>query len=233
MKPSTIRIICAIGSISAAFGCTPPAARAPESQQSTVSVPSLTAISQGTETQERGGLVLQLVSSSFEVKDSPKATCTKQEAFLVQNNQYPYEIKTEPQFTVFPAVVEFKLKVTNHTTQVLKLAGTAFKFVAGDKELHLDDSQLAAFSDTILRPNDTKEFTLKGPSWAGLPKETPMGFSIFSIPTETDEAGNVKKKENFDWTFNYKLTDVQKNAAITYESVKMTSAEAQSRCENI
>lgn len=210
--------------------CKPPVAKEPEVAKASVSVPTFSPVTEGTETQDRGGMVVQLAPPAFEVVNDSKTTCAQQQALIVQNNQYPYEIKTEPSFAVSPQNIEFNLKFTNHTQKILKLGGTDFKFVVSDKEVALDGSQLKSITDATLRPNDTKEFRILGPAWSTVPKDATVGLSIFNVPTEADDAGNVKKTENFDWTFNYRLSEVQKEGKITYESVNMTADEARNRC---
>ncbi|MEY4545865.1 MAG: hypothetical protein RL685_2060 [Pseudomonadota bacterium] len=63
----------------------------------------------------------------------------------------------------------------------------------------LETGPTTEFGNGVLRPNDTKDFSIQGPAWDSLPRKATIGLSMFDLPTAFDEAGNVTKKENFDW----------------------------------
>jgi hypothetical protein len=204
--------------------------KAPEPTQLTVKVPKFAPIKEGSETQDRGGVVVQMEPPLFNIDRTTKTTCTQQQEMLVTNGQYLYEVRETPQYSVSPPNADFKIKVTNHSTQVLKLAGTIFKLVLDGKEVALDQAGYKTFTDGILTPNEAKEFTVPGPRWDSLPESATVSFQIFSLPVAFDDAGNVTKRDNFDWTFAFKVEPTQKDDQIKIESVRMTNEQKQARC---
>jgi len=213
------------------LGCSLLGPKAPPSTSSKVLVllPSFRSAVQGTETQDRRSIVVQVAPPLFELKPDTQTSCTQQVAIIVQNNQYPYDVNQVTGYAAAPKNIEFRMKVANRTSKILKLAGTMFKFVVDDKEVPLVRSE-DVVKDAILRPNDTKEFLIVGPEWKGLPKQATVGFSAFGVPTEFDDAGNVKKTENFDWTFEYQVGSVEKDVRVTHTTEYMTALAATDRC---
>lgn len=174
--------------------------------------------------------MLQLAPATFELKEGTRTICTP-EYVADEGSVISYAVEHGPEYTVTPSHVEFRLKVSNRTSKILKLAGTMFKFVVDGNEVALDGTQQAVI-DAALRPNDTQEFSIVGPEWSTLPKHALISFNIFNVPTEFDDAGNVTKTENFDWSFDYNVTTVEKTGQVTYQTMYMTAAEASNRCSS-
>lgn len=227
----TASLVIALGCFNS-LGCSllvGPKAPPTTSSKVQVALPSFKSAVQGAETQDRGNVIVQLAPPLFELKPDTQTSCTQQIAIIVHNDQYPYDVNQVTGYVAQPKNIEFKLKIANRTSKVLKLAGTMFKFVVDDQEVPLVRAE-DAVKDAILRPNDTKEFLIVGPEWQSLPKQATVGFSAFGVPTELDPAGNVKKTENFDWTFEYQVGSVEKDARVTHTTEYMTAFAATDRC---
>ena len=224
-----------------AIGCIPAKPKAPPKEEKAaikIKMPKFAPVKQGTETQEREGVVLQMAAPAFKPERSTKATCTLQPSapfagMLIINNAEPkhtFEIREEPSLAVNPRETLFIVKVTNRTPQVLKLEGTVFKLNVNGKEIALNQEGYKAFLTGILTPSEEKEFTVVGPEWASLPESATINFALFGMPVSIDQAGNVAKRGNFDWTFKYTVAEETHEDSVKVYSDDLTAGEAQQKC---
>lgn len=226
---SAIILLLAIGASPACqMQQAPP--KAPETATVKYVLPSFMPVNAGTETQERGGVVVQMAPVPFVADRHLVKSCREQQALMITNNQYPYEVRENPAYDVAQKDVIFRVKVTNRTTQVLKLEGTVFKFIVNDQEVALDQAAYAPVLSSVLTPSQEKQWEITGPEWRALPTEANAHFDMFGVPTETDEAGNVTKRENFTWTFVFKAEEKAEQAQVPVNVVYMTKEQAAAQC---
>ena len=231
LRSLVIAVTAGVFATSAA--CEPPPPKAPESLALTVKVPKFSPVKEGTETQEREGVVVQMAPPLFSVERATALSCTEQATFMVTNDQYLFEIRETPSYAVTPENIVFNVKVTNRTDQVLKLEGTVFKLIVDDKEITLDQEAYKTFTSGILTPQQQKQFAITGPAWSSLADNATVSFSVFGMPIAIDEAGNVAKRGNFDWTFSYKPETQAKDEQVQIRQESMTRADAAGRCPNL
>lgn len=199
----------------------------------TVQVPTFVPAREGQETQERSGVVVQMAPPLFDVNTSTVRTCSQQKSFLVTNNQHDYDVEETPTYSVSPEQVVFKVNVTNRTTQVLKLFGAVFTLNVNGQAIALEPQVTQTFVSGVLTPNQSQNFDITGPRWDSLLDNSTINFAISGMPTELDQAGNVTKRENFDWTFMYSLKGKQKQDSVKHSVVTMTPSEASESCANL
>jgi hypothetical protein len=210
--------------VASAFGCAPPAKpKAPvaEVKDVTYSIPVVTPVESGTETQERKGVVMSVVPDQFHVEPIVHKECTEVVSegspalgglVNVTNSSGDadgkiYEIKTETSYAVTPKVITFTVTATNHTDHVLRLAGSLPRLNINSRQVPLSQDGIAQMNDATLAPNDTVTFSLVGPEWDQTQKTATIDFQIFDVVVESDAAGNAKTKEHFKWTYQAKVEE--------------------------
>lgn len=226
---------CRVAILAALFatlliGCEPPPPAVPVQTTVSYTLPKFVPVKEGTETVEKGGVVLQLAPPDFTAKREVHTTCQKVATIFVVNGQGTYQVTETPRYAVTPTKIEFVLKVTNHTDQVLKLEGTIFKLNVGGNEIALDADAYKSFTNGILTPGETKQFTIEGPDWTTLAANTTIDFAVFGMPLQLDKAGNVAERGNFDWTFTFSTEPKTQSEEVTTTEQSFTPTEAAQTC---
>lgn len=210
-------------------GCQLPPPAAPRTTKQPVLVPSMKSKSQNGDAQERGKMVLELPAPVFELKEQTNTTCRPAGTIMSSQGKPLYDIARETVLVAMPPNVEFKLKISNHTGKIVKLSDVLLKLLVDGGEVPVKADEITA---TTLRPDDTKAFSLVGPSWQTWPKQASVALSVFGVPTEFDDANNVKKTENFDWAFDYEVTSVEKESKLELDSQYLTQTDFAVLCQS-
>ncbi|MCB0835684.1 MAG: hypothetical protein KDD99_03405, partial [Bacteroidetes bacterium] len=97
------------------------------------------------------------------------------------------------------------------------LQDVAVVFIMDGTQVTIDAQEQEKWITGLVIPGNEKEFMLNGPITNSIPDSCVLGLTIYDMPTVYNEAGNVKKKENFEWYFYYGHRDLQKTAEIRYD----------------
>jgi len=227
-----------------ALGCAaPPEPKAPTSvvKTETFSVPVVTPVEEGFETQEKKGVTISVVPESFQVKEHVDKRCipVHQESggsslgslVSVKSSSGDadlkiYELSTDKHYTVEPNVISFRVTVKNQTGHTIKLKDVTPRLNINSRQVNMGTDALVAVHESVLVPQDVATFTLMGPEWDPTSDSATINFSLYEVPVETDAAGNVKDSQHFDWTYKAvvekKTVEVEKKT----EQLKLASAEA-------
>lgn len=220
-----LRVLFALAALVVSSGCLPPRA-APTTTKTAVPVPSLTAAAGASESQQRGGVVLELPAPTFELTEKTTSTCD-QKTTADTDGIAMYDVAQTTAFAAEPPALQFKLKVSNKSSKIVKLADVMFKVVVANEEakIKVDDVK-----DVVLRPEDTKEVAIVGPAWQQLPNQTSIVVTVFGVPTEFDDANNVTKTDNFEWAFDYQVTSVEKDVRMSSGYRYLSAQDAANLC---
>lgn len=235
---------CALTVLCAAFGCAaPPEPKAPTSEVkiATFSIPLVTPVEEGKETQEKKGVTISVVPDAFQVKEHTDKRCIPVHdesgnsslgslVTVKSSSGDPdlkiYELTIDKHYSVEPDVVSFRVTVTNHTNHVVKLEGVVPRLNINSKQVNLRAEEIQALHQAVLIPEDTMTFTLRGPEWDPTSESAVIDFKLVDVAVDSDAAGNITSREHFNWTYKAvvekKTVEVEKKT----EQLKLASAEA-------
>lgn len=228
-----------LGTLSACATQKPPEAPKVEAVPVSLSVPTVTPVQAGSETQESKGVTVSVVPATFKVVETPKKSCTSAPTEggspllgIIKVNEgtkkQNYVVTTESTFDVAPKTIAFNISVTNHTTHVLRLQGSVLKLNVNGKQVQLSAEGTKAFLDGILTPNDAQTYTVFGPDIDPTFQAATLDFQLFDIPIDIDKAGNVTEKTNFAWTYKATLEAKTVQTQKKTEQLALDVGQAQS-----
>lgn len=113
------------------------------------------------------------------------------------------ETTSNPAYTVNPNKVAFRIKINNQMPRVFRGAGTVVLYNFGGKNTSVTAQDYAELSNIIVPPRTEAEITIYGPSFQNIPENTTLGIFLYDVVTQTDNAGNIVEKQNFEWYYNY------------------------------
>lgn len=210
----------------------PPAARGPEQQAVSYREFTLDPVTPGTETQDKVGVVVQAVPLRLAEVARDVRRCRFAGGGSMLDNltsksahdrlEY-YEVRTGRVYDA-PERLIFSVKVTNRLTQVLKLDSAVVRLNAADKAVPVDTS---GFSEGILVPGQQKEFQLSTDAWQAFPRDAIVHLGIYGVPTEADASGEVTKRDNFEWSFRFKVEEKTETISVPATIVQMTASQAE------
>ncbi|HVW29475.1 MAG TPA: hypothetical protein VHC69_29115 [Polyangiaceae bacterium] len=230
----------------AAAACMPQQAKGPatdeQMQTVTYSMPQVTSVETGKESQARGGVTVSVVPLPFKTSDTPSKTCapidqSKSSSLLGglinvnssdPNAKKQYQITTQTGVDFKPKSLTFKLHVVNQTDHVLRLGGVELRLNVNDNEVELSDTALDKFHKTNIVPGEEKTFNIEGPDWSHNKEQSTIDFGMFGLPLTVDQNGNGTGLENFHWTYQAKLVTTTTQTKKTVETMALSPAEAQS-----
>jgi hypothetical protein len=203
--------------------------KAPESREMTYFMPKLEPIQKGSETQQRGDVVIQLVPRPPEVERGAQQSCRLLGAGDVAYNlthagqeQAKYEVRKIPVYTVPPSV-QFVVDVTNRSNQVLKLESAVLRLNINDAEVELRGGDM---TKGILAPGEQKKYVLETPASDRFPQGATFHLGIYGVPTQVDPSGSVSKRENFEWSFAFHSERMTERAAVPVTIQYLTPSQA-------
>jgi hypothetical protein len=206
----------------------------------TFTVPRVsTAPGSAAETQQKKGLIIQVVPVPFKVSDTPRKDCVPgaEESSILDGlikvnggkpTKKPYIVTTQTGIDFKPKTLTFQVKVTNHTEKVMKLDGAYLRLNINSEEVMLSDYDLKKFHDAVLLPNDSKSFHVAGPDWGHNPDDAIVTFTATQIPNEYSASGQLLDTATFTWTFSAKLESKQAQSQKTVENLMLDPTEAAS-----
>jgi len=165
-----------------------------------------------TQTQTKGGVIITTEIVPFSAIRNVNQDKTIADLYPgIQPGYDAYEITNIPYFTIYPEYIQFKIRIRNNEQVPLKLGEVGFALIVDGTNWLIRNGN----SDVILTGFE-KEITINGPDLNRLYTSQVMYLLLNGVPTIYDEAGNVKKKENFEWYFDCKTEEVQKTDQKTY-----------------
>lgn len=169
------------------------------------------------QTQTKGSVTISIEIVPFTAVYNVKQNKTVTYADATKPGYDNYEVVSIPEYKITPEAIQFIMKIRNSNADVpLHLSQVAFG-------LFIDGTQWdfpTEFSDTwqkgLVSYVAAKEYKIVGPQLAGLYSAQTIFFSLSGVPTSYDGAGNVTKKEKFEWYFDCKTETVKKEVQKTY-----------------
>lgn len=190
--------------------------KVPTDTSITVMVPKIGLIS-GTHQQQKKGDVM--VSCELIPLDINRIESTEESVTYLDPKKPDYdvyEIIIKPIYEIVPNEINFKLKIRNNQDRVLKLIEVPVILIIDGIQTSIANEQLVDWKGALIPKGFEKEFIIKGPKINNVHEAKNIYIGIHDVPISYDAAGNVKKKENFDWTFVVSKEKVIKNDRISY-----------------
>lgn len=187
----------------------------------TCKYPVFAALPESPERQEKGGVQIVVTPYPYEcVKDSTTqilaATPTFKERLAASmsfgNERVPtrfIEKRTVPVLRVAPDRLRFKVRIFNQLPRVFRGSGIVLQFIVGGKAQTVDQALYGNLVTAIVPPRSETEIEIFGPQVNVLPDLGTVGVFMYDVVTNTDEAGNVTEKQNYEWYFTYSFQLVE------------------------
>jgi hypothetical protein len=186
-----------------------------------VAVPSLAALAETDQSQTKGGLRITIKPESYLAKESMKQAQRQvpPPMFLgivaVPDPRAVYmETTYVPNLIVSPNRLVFHVNISNQMPRVFRGSGIAVQFNVAGKIAAVDPSGYGDLTNIIVPPRGEQEITIIGPPVEGIPAPGTIGLFFYDVVTNTDQAGNVTEKQNFEWYFSYQTQTTDKEFSI-------------------
>ena len=187
-----------------------------QSQERTVSyeLPKVTPAPETSQMQSKGDITISKEVRPFELA---KMVRTNEKTVPSDNPEFDnFEIESTPYFTIGPDRVEFKLRVKNGQSRILKLRDVAIVFLVDGVQSNVDADDFNDWMQGMIIPGSEKSFVLPGPALSSLPDSCVLGMFLYDMPVKYDKAGNVTKKDNYEWYFYFTKKSESKTTTVTY-----------------
>jgi hypothetical protein len=207
--PKSVWIVILLG-IGAGPGCVPIVAPAPEQFTFAVDVPEVTPLSQTASTQRQGGVSITVASARFDTATHAECSYDFARGLAVFEAPPPgASLQTDQQFSetsraivgVNHPTLAFLVTIRNNMARVFRGAGALVEFKVDSHVEAVEKQNYTEFLNALLPPGSESQLTISGPPLTTLRDGTKVGVFLYDVVTAIDGAGNVTKRENFEWYF--------------------------------
>lgn len=187
----------------------------PQAITMTCKQPTFAALPQTKELQEKGGLQISVAPASYICRQTTQVSrsevpdpVTKSTGGLFhqppprQGARY-IETTETPVLHVVPNRLEFTVKINNKLPRVFRGAGIVVQFNVAGKLQAVEQQAYSDLTNSIVPPRTEQEIKIYGPSLSSVPDQTTIGLFLYDLITNTDKAGNITEKHNFEWFYTY------------------------------
>lgn len=127
-----------------------------------------------------------------------------------------YEITRRPVYSIKPDNLQFKIRVKNNQNRVLKLIEVPIILIVDGMQITIPEVALLDWKGTLIVKGFEKDSLVNGPYLEQLRASKVVYIAVHDVPVLYDRAGNVTRKDNFEWTFKINNEQVQKHDKILY-----------------
>ncbi|HEU5415406.1 MAG TPA: hypothetical protein VFW31_16685 [Candidatus Angelobacter sp.] len=193
----------------------------PTTAKLTVKLPSMAPLPETQQSQDKGGLKITVAPASYNVKEESLSSLRPvnpsfKEALLMPHQQT--DVFAERSFTpllkVDPDRLIFQVHISNQMSRVFHGSGIAVQFSVTGKTVAIDPSGYGDLVNAIIPPRGEQTILVLGPRVDSIPDSSTVGLFFYDVVTNTDTAGNVTAKQNFEWYFSYRTQQVEKEVSV-------------------
>lgn len=130
-----------------------------------------------------------------------------------------YEVKNIPAYRISSIGrdhIQFKIRIRNNEKVPLILSQVGFLLAIDGISFSFPEGYIKDWNEGLIITGEEKTYTIIGPSIEGLTGSRVVRLFLNGVPVLYDEAGQVKKKDSFEWFFECKTQEVTKDEEITY-----------------
>jgi len=169
-----------------------------------------------TQSQTKGGVIITAEIIPFSATLSNKKEKTITYADPDKPGYDVYEVVNAPEFKVSPDNIQFNIRIRNNEQVPLKLSEVGFALIIDGVQWSFPQGYLDDWNKGLILTGFDKEYTINGPDLSGLYSAQVVYLFLNGVPISYDEAGNIKKKDNFQWYFECKTEEVKKKELRNY-----------------
>jgi hypothetical protein len=188
----------------------------PENITISYALPVIKATAKTTQMQTKGGVTITVEIVPFNATLGVKQVKTIGYADPKKSGYDVYEVSNTPTYSVTPENIQFNIRIKNNEAVPLKLSDVGFALIVDGTQWSFPTGYLDDWNKGLILTGFDKTYTIKGPQLQGLYAAQVVYLFLNGVPTSYDEAGNVTKKNNFEWYFECKSEEVQKQEKKTY-----------------
>lgn len=189
---------------------------APTPYEVTYEIPALKAVEQTKQDQVKGGVTVSCEVTPFE---AVKTMYEEKETVTADPNKPGYDIfkvGTKARYEVKPDEVWFNIRIKNNQDRILKLKDVAIVMLVDGVAYNIPDEAKQDWVGGMLVKGFEKTQRIRGPKISGLATDKIVYVSVNDVPTAYNAAGDVTKKENFEWYYQVAREKVKKQEVIEY-----------------
>jgi len=188
----------------------------------TAAVPSLAAVAGSDQSQSKGGLRITTETETYvaNASETPMNRNVPPPTFLgvmvampSPDAQY-VETTYQPALTVSPDHLTFNIHISNEMSHVFRGSGIVVQFNVAGKLVTVDPSGYGDLVNVIIPPRGEQQVAIVGPDISSISSPCTIGLFLYDVVTNTDQAGNVTDKQNFEWYFSYQTQAVEKELSV-------------------
>lgn len=179
-------------------------------------LPSVKPAAKTTHSVTKGGVTISTEIIPFTLERLNKESRTITYADPGKPGYDVYEVANTPHYKVTPEDINFKIRIRNNESVPLKLSEIGFALIVDGTQWSFPTGYLDDWNKGIILTGFEKDYLVKGPQLAGLNNAKVVYIFLNGVPTEYDQAGVVKKKDNFEWYFECRSEQIQKQDQINY-----------------
>ena len=189
---------------------------APTSVKLVAKLPTFAALAESNPTQEKGGLRISIAPVAYKVEKAlsysdHRASASFKEALLGPDLKANHLVERmfTPSATISPDKLRFSVHVSNQMSHVFRGAGIVVQFNVAGKLVSPEPSGYAELVNMVLPPRSEQILEIYGPPIDTIPDKTTVSIFLYDVVTNSDAAGNVTEKQNFEWYFQYVTQDTE------------------------
>jgi hypothetical protein len=183
----------------------------------TTAIPSVAALEESQQSQSKGGVRITVETETYKALDSmtsmqrdvPPPTFLGLVVIPSPDARY-VETTFVPALNVSPSRLSFHVRISNGLPRVFRGSGIAVQFNVAGKISTVDPSGYGDLVNVIVPPRGEQDLMVVGPDVSSIPPQCTVGLFLYDVVTNTDKAGNVTEKQNFEWYFSFKTQSVEK-----------------------
>jgi hypothetical protein len=120
---------------------------------------------------------------------------------------------------VDPAELTFLLTVRNGMSRVFRGAGALVQFNVDSRTQAVEQGRYVDFINALIPPGGESQIRIAGPDLSALQNGATLGVFLFDVVTAIDNAGNVTRRDNFEWYFRVSQEQVTAYTETTRRNV--------------
>lgn len=188
----------------------------PTPYEITYELPVLKAVEQTKQDQVKGGVTISCEVTPFEAVKTMYEEKEIATADPIKPGYDIYKVGTKARYEVKPDDVWFNIRIKNNQDRILKLKDVAIVMLIDGVAYNIPDEAKQDWVGGMLVKGFEKTQRIRGPKISGLATDKIVYVSINDVPTAYNAAGEVTKKENFEWYYQVTKQKVTKQEMIEY-----------------
>ena len=166
------------------------------------------------------GVAITLAPTRFDTVSTPGCTYQPAPQSLLEIMPNGVSLQTHEKWVetrfndlvVAPDRLSFLLTIKNGMNRVFRGAGAIVQFNVDQQVQAVEQSNYLEFINALIPPGGESQVRIAGPPLTALRDSATLGVFLYDVVTEIDKAGNVTKRENFEWYFHVRRERIIRQA---------------------